>query len=172
MELIAEAADLSRATLYKYFPTKEAIFAAAVSELLSEAQKAVEIANEVAETASSVDRLSLLLIAWEQAFALALRGSPHHAELNEIASERCGVEMLAARGKFLTLLAKTVEELIKARRITGSSLIKPRHFAEILYTAAHGVKSTTPPPSEDELAAGIRGMTRILVAGYGAVDKQ
>lgn len=84
MEAIARQAGVAKATLYSYFPDKEAVFAAVVARLVGELGSAVD--RELSGTGEAWQRVAAALGAKHRIVYRLLSGSPHAHELYEAGS--------------------------------------------------------------------------------------
>ena len=96
MDDIAQASEMSRPSLYNYFPNKKAIVQGASARLYEKALKGVEEALEVVTEPS--EQLHVALLAWGADFVELLYESPH------------GVELLGASGELARELARDGRE--------------------------------------------------------------
>lgn len=79
MEAIAREARVAKPTLYKYFPSKEAIFTAATTRLLSEMRQVAETA--LASDGPLENRVAQALAGPSKIVFRTLEGSPHGDQL-------------------------------------------------------------------------------------------
>ncbi|MCG6856849.1 MAG: TetR/AcrR family transcriptional regulator [Salaquimonas sp.] len=84
MEAIAKHAGVAKATLYAYFPDKEAVFAAVVGRLVEELEAIVE--RELSGEGAPWTRVAAALSAKHRFVYRLLEDSPHASELYEAGS--------------------------------------------------------------------------------------
>jgi AcrR family transcriptional regulator len=169
MELVAEQAELSRQALYRYFPTKEALFAAAVARLhesaLDAAAEAARAARSAGEDAAGV--LAAQLGAHYATLLERLHGSPHAAELLDENHRQCGEIASDAGRRFAVQLTATIRAEQRAGRLARARDLSPKQLADYLVAAARGVKSATPAPAPGAFRRDLARMVHLLVAGAG-----
>ena len=172
MELVAEQADLSRQALYRHFPTKEALFAAAVERLHASALEAADEAARAARAAGE-DGAGVLVAQLDARFAAILgrlRGSPHAAELMDENHRQCGEIAGDAGRRFTARLAATIRAEQRAGRLALPRPLAPKQLAEYLVAAARGLKEAAPPPPPEAFRRDLARMVRLLVAGAARGD--
>lgn len=79
MEAVAEQAHVAKATLYSYFPDKEALFTAVAEEVASRVAAAID--RELSAEAPLDERLARALIARHRIAFELVDGTPHAHEL-------------------------------------------------------------------------------------------
>lgn len=170
MELVADEIGLSRQALYRHFPNKEALFAAAIENLhagaIDAASAAAAHAQDREEPASEV-LLAQVLTRSEFIF-LRLRESAHAAELAEENVRRCGDVLLAYGRKFHAQLAATIRAQMRLGKIVLIEGLSPEALAGFLMTAARGIKAAAPPIGISELRSEMRRMIPLLLRGADA----
>jgi len=165
--LVAEETGLSRQALYRYFESKEALFAAAVEDLHRAALEASDAAAAAASAAGS-DSAALLCAQLDARFGYILgrlHGSVHAAEMLEESSRQCGA-ISAEHGRRLEAsLARTIAAEHAAGRLPLSGDVSAAELVECLIAAARGIKSAVPLPSPEQFRRDLHRMVRLLVAG-------
>jgi AcrR family transcriptional regulator len=151
MEAIAAAAGIAKATLYAYFPDKQAVFAALTERVAVEWEHAFVAALDA--PGPPVERLAAALVAKHKAVARLIGRSPHAAELYG-AHEGGSAPRLAALD---AVIAQRVEAELAA---AGSG--RPRLLAQVLLAAAAGIARRA--QSAAELGPALRLLTERLVA--------
>lgn len=136
MEGIAEAAGVSKVTIYSYFQDKEAAFAAVVERFADRLQTETLAALEA--DGSLADRVSGALVAKHGLVADTLRGSSFAAEL--LSQRHLGGDRFDLLDR--TLIARIADAVGDAR------------LGHILFRAAHGLASHA--LSREELTQDIR----------------
>lgn len=167
MELVAEQAELSRQALYRYFPTKEALFAAAVARLHESALEAAADAGRAARSAGddAAGVLAAQLGAHHATILGRLHGSPHSAELLDENHRQCGEIASDAGRRLASLLGATLRAEQRAGRLELPGDVAPKQLVEYLLAAARGLKAAQPTPSPDAFRRSLTPMVRLLVTG-------
>lgn len=128
MEAVAREAGVAKPTLYAYFPDKDAVFAAIVTELIDEVSAGFEAAMRGEDDV--VARVGNALAAKYKTIARVLEGSPH-------ADELYGEHERSAAAQFRGI-EQTIEVAItEALRYAGVARARP--MAQLLLAAAQGV---------------------------------
>jgi AcrR family transcriptional regulator len=168
IEQAADEAGLTRQALYHHFPSKEALFRAAIERLYEKAVLAEAAAAKAAEAtdASLSDVLIAEIGARLGTLFAALEGSPHLEELfsEHLAQARDLYQTYSAR--FEAEVATTVARVCRARKLKLTSGVTVEELARCVEMAIHGTKSAYPSmqPADaflDQLAV----MLRMLIAG-------
>jgi AcrR family transcriptional regulator len=150
MELIAREADVAKATLYAYFPHKEAVTDALVEALCAEVTRGIAAALEGEGDVAA--RVGAALNAKHKTMTRWFGDSPH-------ASELLGPKAGSAAPRFgvveATLEAAIAEVLHKA----GAA--RPRPLAQLLMAAADGIRRHATNLSE--IGPAIRLLTERLL---------
>ena len=143
IEQAAEEAGLTRQALYHHFPSKEALFRAAIERLYEKALAAEAAAANAAEDADA--NLAEILIAEIGArlgtlFA-SLEGSPHLEELfsEHLAQARDLYQTYSAR--FEAEVAATIARVCRARKLKLTSGVTVEELARCVEMAIHGITS-------------------------------
>lgn len=130
MSDIAEAADLSRTSLYKHYPNRETVFRALVTRVNEGVRRAVTEA--AAAPGSLEERLHAVAVArFAWAFD-ALHLSEHGHELIDAKDELCGAPTRETEAEFVGLLTR----IIAAAAPTSAT---PAEAAEILAKCLPGL---------------------------------
>jgi AcrR family transcriptional regulator len=168
IEQAAEEAGLTRQALYHHFPSKEALFRAAIERLYEKALAAEAAAANAAEDADA--NLAEILIAEIGArlgtlFA-SLEGSPHLEELfsEHLAQARDLYQTYSAR--FEAEVAATIARVCRARKLKLTSGVTVEELARCVEMAIHGTKSAYPSMQPvDAFLNQLAVMLRMLTAG-------
>ena len=152
MELIARAADVAKGTLYLYYPSKSAIYSAAVVEGLR------ELANETSRVLESGDAIRTILRAF---FLTRLRYFEERVDFFRIYSAEVGNLGRAAtqiRQEYARLYDAQVDLLERALRTAAKAgdigTVDARTVATAAFDLSHGlvvrhVRSVTEKPHPD-----------------------
>ncbi|TCT41790.1 TetR/AcrR family transcriptional regulator [Martelella mediterranea] len=130
MEAIARRAGVAKATLYTYFPDKDAVFRAVLMSVASR----LKIAAETAFTAngSASDRIAAALSAKYFELDAVLEASPHRAELTH--------QAVILTGSEITLLSNELQERATALLIEeGWSRAKASERTALLFACIGGL---------------------------------
>lgn len=162
---VADEAQLTRQSLYRYFENKEALFLAALHDLHAAALDWAEAAGAAArdQGLDLAGRLSAQLMAWLDLYIERLDVSPHAGELVEESARQFGDVTLSYNQRLAERLAET---------ITGATTASPdaaAGLANLLMAAVRGLKSTRPALPRNDLKAQIGTATRLIVTGAGAL---
>lgn len=128
MEAIAREAGVAKATLYSYFPDKEAVFAAVVERIVIELRRLSEAA--LADDGPVWRRVADALATKHKTVFRLLEGSPHAAELYECRPAGAAVHL----GDFDAWLEGQI-----VRLIGQSGHDEPVRYAYLLIAAADGI---------------------------------
>jgi AcrR family transcriptional regulator len=160
MELLAEAAGVSRPALYQYFRNKQDVFAA-VAELVG-ARMAEDARAAAAAGASAGERLYAVL-AVKLETAIGVSGAAHLAELIAEADAMS----LDAHGAVKQPLARVLEEVVagEAGIDPGAAGMRAREAAELLLDATAGIGRAG--GSADVRRRRLRQLVDLTVRGLG-----
>jgi AcrR family transcriptional regulator len=160
MELLAEAAGVSRPGLYQYFRNKRDVFAA-VAELVG-ARMAEDARAAAAAGASAGERLYAVL-AVKLETAIGVSGAGYLAELVAEADAMA----LDAHGPVKEPLVRVVEEVVagEAGIDPGAAGMRAREAAELLLDAAAGIGRAD--GSADVRRRRLRQLVELTVRGLG-----
>ena len=168
IEQAAEEAGLTRQALYHHFPSKEALFRAAIERLYEKALAAEAAAANAAEDADA--NLAEILIAEIGArlgtlFA-SLEGSPHLEELfsEHLAQARDLYQSYATR--FAGEIAATIARVCRSRKLVLPRGMNAPELARCVEMAVHGAKSAHPSMRPlDAFLKDLEIMLRMLITG-------
>lgn len=162
---VADEAQLTRQSLYRYFENKEALFLAALQDLHEAALARAAEAGAAARTQGLdlAGRLSAQLVAWLDLYIERLDVSPHAGELVEESARQFGGVTLSYNQRLAEQLALTLAEATATEAQTAEGL------ANLLMAAVRGLKSTRPPLPRDDLKTQIEAAVRLIVSGAGAL---
>ena len=168
IEQAADEAGLTRQALYHHFPSKEALFRAALERLYEQALTAETAAAKAAEAAgaSLADILIAEIGARLGTLFAALEGSPHLEELfsEHLAQARDLYQTYAER--FAETIAATIARVCRKRQLALSNGVTVRELARCVEMAIHGTKSAFPSMQPiDAFLKQLETMLRMLIAG-------
>jgi AcrR family transcriptional regulator len=161
MEDVARAADISRQGLYLSYPSKEALFRAAVRQELGTALD--EVSCRLNEEGAGLERrLAAALDAWLGRYVGLMLASDIANMLENPAIELKDV-VEPAVSAFDALLAEAVASATTEddRRRLG---VTPAEVAMVLHTVGQGSKYLS--RSREEFAARVTAATRLVLAGF------
>lgn len=128
MEAIAREAGVAKPTLYKYFPSKEAVFAAAVSRLLTQMR---QLATDALESEGDVEsRVARALSDTSKAVFRLLDGSPHGEQLYGERIQLAADEVRKYKVWIETAIADALAEAGRA---------EPHKLAKLLIACSDGI---------------------------------
>ncbi len=165
---VAEDAGVSRAILYRHFPTKEALFRSLVANLHEESLRAA--AEAAGGDLPVAQRVLGVLEARAVRFLAVLGASGHAAELVDEHHRVCGDLNRRADVTQAKLLAETLTAAdARGELALGKAGLTPAAAAEILLAATHGLKARrnaglTPALYRRRLGE----MVRVVLRGLGA----
>jgi AcrR family transcriptional regulator len=168
IEQAADEAGLTRQALYHHFPSKEALFRAALERLYEQALTAEMAAAKAAEDAgaSLADILIAEIGARLGTLFAALAGSPHLEELfsEHLAQARDLYQTYSVR--FGAEVAATIARVCRARKLKLASGVTVEELARCVEMAIHGTKSAYPAMQPaDAFLNQLAVMLRMLIAG-------
>lgn len=163
MDDLARAAGLSRQGLYLHYPTKEALFKAAVGHLIEASRLAARTAlagNEHDEEDALEDRLLAAFIAIH-GHAIGQPGAEHMPELLATTLQILGPVFTDMETGFVADLARTLRSagIAAAWKPAG---VSAKDLAEHLYSASYGVKHrvTTAAQYREQMQVAVRLVCR------------
>lgn len=131
MEAIAREAEVAKATLYSYFPDKDAVVAAVVETLLGELNEAFEIG--MAGGGDLSERLGHALSNQFNVLANALAGSPHATELMS-EHRRAGIKLREQEH----LTERLITEVLDTAGVNDAPVL-----SHVLISSAYGIALKT-----------------------------
>lgn len=149
LEQIAEQVGVSRPALYRYFASKEELFAALVEEFHDRALERARSAVTRSEGKPADDRLLGVFRAWYEQGVEVVLSSPHGVELMEANQTLCGELVEARTDSLVTLLSRVLKEAERPH---------PKRTARMLYAASKGFLTNAKDAAE------FRGLLRDLMA--------
>ncbi|MGW1742931.1 TetR/AcrR family transcriptional regulator [Nocardia sp. NPDC001965] len=167
MELIAQETGLSRQGLYRYFTSKETLFAAVVDDLHRRALEAGEAAAAAASRAGKgVDEIVFAqLDARFGVFMDRLGESLHAAELTE---ENALLAADASR-QYGRLLVESVGRVIRTAAAVDNMIfspdLPPDRLAYLIIYAARGLKVARPASDRAAFGVDLRQLVKLMMAG-------
>ncbi len=163
MDDLARAAGLSRQGLYLHYPTKEALFKAAVGHLIEASRLAARTAlagDEHDEEDALEDRLLAAFIAIH-GHAIGQPGAEHMPELLATTLQILGPVFTDMETGFVADLARTLRSagIAAAWKPAG---VSAKDLAEHLYSASYGVKHrvTTAAQYREQMQVAVRLVCR------------
>ena len=159
MDDLARAAGLSRQGLYLHFPTKEALFKAAVSSLVGSLRDAFRAALS-ADEGDIEDKLVTAFVG-ANAHALLGPGAEHMNELLEAATSLVGDELRHLEQDTVSDIARALSRSGVAARWKSEG-ISANALAENLYATSHGLKQRVGSEAEyrDRMRVAVRLVCR------------
>lgn len=138
MDDLARAAGLSRQGLYLHYPTKEALFKAAVGHLIEASRLAARTALAGDGAEDLEDRLLAAFIAIH-GHAIGQPGAEHMAELLVTTQQLVGPVFTEMEEGFIADLTRTLRSagVAAAWKDIG---VSAKELAELLYSASYGIK--------------------------------
>lgn len=153
MEAIAEAAGMSKVTIYGYFRDKEAVFTAVAEHLADRLKQAAEAA--LAQEGGVADRVAGALIAKQSIVYHLVRRSSHAADLFHAKD--------AHAATFFAAIDRDIQDrLADALLEEGHTLNTAQQTARILFAAANGIAAEA--ISAEQLAEDIRALVSAVLA--------
>ena len=152
---VAKQAGVSRQTVYRYFPSKEALIAAVV-----EHEAATLIATVVAAAQGHDDPTA----AMEAALVAALRGTRDHALLDRLVrtEPELLLPLLTGRDSVVMGQVREIAELVIGPRVGDLDAAELRRFADILARLLISFAVNPPAEEPEALAASV---ARFLTLG-------
>ncbi len=154
MEAIALEARMAKATVYSYFPDKDAMFRAVAERIALQMADMVEKAISGARTPA--EGIVAAILAKEEMAYRIVRASPHSRDLLE-SSER-----LVAGEVFATVERRKLNALAKA--LEKMHIEKPKDAARLIAAAAAGAAAMA--SSAEDLAANLDRVVRACLKGW------
>ena len=128
MEAIARQAGVAKATLYGYFPDKEAVFGAVAERLATMLTETVE--RELSREGTATQRIAGAIAAKHRAVFRLLEGSPHARELYEAGSPK-NSERVAAFDRWVEA------EIVRILKEEGHA--EPVRLAQLISACGEGI---------------------------------
>ncbi|MDH4386533.1 MAG: helix-turn-helix domain containing protein [Caulobacter sp.] len=144
---IAEAAGISRPTLYHLFDNKEVLF----RQLANQRQnQAIEQAMaELADTAPLAERITRAILAYERIYYEPVADSPHGAEFMDLNQGAAMDDMIAGRNRLIGQLAGSLDvALVRGEIAFAAPHGGSRDFVELLILSINGMKKASGSISE------------------------
>jgi AcrR family transcriptional regulator len=164
---IADLAGLSRQGLYKYFPTKEALFRAVVEDAHTATLESAAAAAAAAEPDGPVAILTALVWARFGWFLDRVYGTAHGDELIGESNRECLDLNLEASQRFAAMVVRAIErEAARGRLDLRPGNLDAPALADLVLRAAQGLKSPSPRALlPAEFRGRLRQMISLLCAG-------
>lgn len=161
MSDLAEAAGVSRATLYLHFSNKEAVFRAGSER--AHAAVMAEVEERLGADGPAIGRIDAAMNAYLRGLMEEIGASPHGRELFDSNLELSADITLAARRRLTDRIAEVLAEADTRGEIGLSALgATPRELAGLILASAEGIKLAGGPGARP--AAGSALFMRILGA--------
>ncbi len=130
IEALAEAAAISKVTMYSYFRDKDAVFAAVAERLTARLLDAVTLA--LGQKASMAERIAGALNAKHMMIFDLVRSSPFSSELFHAKSMHVDTVFKQLDANIIALLSQTLlEQNFRSH--------DPRELAQLMFAAANGI---------------------------------
>ena len=153
MEAIAEAAGMSKVTVYGYFRDKEAVFTGVAEHLAARLKQAAEVALQ--QEGPLVERLAGALIAKQSLVYHLVRRSAHASDLFHAKD--------AYAATFFTAIDRDIQnQLAEALVYDGQSSEVAQQITRILFAAANGIAAEA--VGADQMANDISTFVKALIA--------
>lgn len=168
LEDIAQAAGLSRASVYVHFRNKEDVFRALARQLHTEGLAAAEAA--AATDGPLAVRLQALFTAKLTPVVALARVSPHAAELIDENDRVAGDVAAEFRKRLVRVLERLIREAVARGEVAPERAgLTPRTAAELVVDCVKGIEvasgtGTTPA----QLTRRVGQVVDVLVAGFAA----
>lgn len=169
IESIARRANVSRATVYAHWVSKEELFRALVSRLHQEHVAAMR-AVAAEPTLDIATRIAQLLRAQFIQFVELTSNSPYAAELYDRHGTLCGDIARDAHQQAGKILTTALKRAVKAGEIDlAASGLTVTQLAGVLTDCAHGAKGEDPSTATPaDFTVRLNNSVRAIVAGVGA----
>ncbi|MCW1958011.1 MAG: TetR/AcrR family transcriptional regulator [Mycobacterium sp.] len=173
IESIARRADVSRATVYAHWSSKEELFRALVSRLhedhLAQMQAVADDPDLDIET-----RITKLLRARFLQFVELTSGSPYAAELYDRHGTLCGEIARTANERAEKILATALKRAVKNGEIDlAASGLTVAQLAGVLTDCAHGAKGEDPAAaSPADFTTRLANSVRVIITGVGTAPSR
>jgi len=141
MEAIAKEAGVAKATLYKYFPNKEAIFTTITASLFDEMKALVE--NNLSMNIDIDEKIANALIAIHKNLFHLIDGSPHSAD---ILSQKAFSPSKFTK-EFELWLQNTIFAILE-----NAGHEEPQIYAQVLIASSEGISRSAISANQIELA--------------------
>lgn len=173
IESIARRADVSRATVYSYWSSKEELFRALVSRLHEEHLGAMQAVADDPDLDIET-RVTELLRAQFLQFVELTSSSPYATELYDQHGTLCGDIARGANERAAKILTTALKRAVKAGEIdlTASGLTAAE-VAGVLTDCAHGAKGEDPATATPaDFTARLANSVRVIIAGVGSAKSR
>ena len=164
---LAKAVDMSRRSLYNYFPNKEEAFRGAIrwGNAHNIAMGQVAVAHAKAAGASALEILVAFADARYGETRRELSASPHAVEINDQAFKRCRDIMIDAAVASQERLAEILLDLQEQGLVRWRPNYPAGLLAQLFSDAARGVNQTLPPRPAVSLPERYREIFAALLGG-------
>lgn len=167
MEEVAGEAGLSRQGLYRHFATKEALFVAVVEDVhrATEAAAAAAADTERSKGGDAASVLAAMIAGRFEAYLANVHSSPHAAELTEESNRLGGAVAQEGVRIFRDMMIAAIEGERRRKQLKLKPGFNAGSLADLLITAANGVKHAVPTPTLPEMKKSVSALTAVIVAG-------
>jgi TetR/AcrR family transcriptional regulator len=167
LEDIAQAAGLSRASVYVHFRNKEDVFRALARQVHEQGLAAAEAA--AAAGGPLADRLRALFTAKLTPVAALARSTPHAAELIDENDRVAGDVAAEFRKKLVHVVERLVAEATAAGEVASARTgLRPRAAAELVVDCVKGIELASGTATPAQLTRRVGQVVDLLVAGLAA----
>lgn len=168
IESIARRANVSRATVYAHWTSKEELFRALVSRLHQEHVAAMQ-AVAADPTLDIATRIAKLMRAQFIQFVELTSNSPYAAELYDRHGTLCGDIARDAHQQAGKILTTALKRAVKAGEIDlAASGLTVTQLAGVLTDCAHGAKGEDPATATPaDFTVRLNNSVRAIIAGVG-----
>jgi AcrR family transcriptional regulator len=168
IESIARRAEVSRATVYSYWNSKEDLFRDLVTRLHEEHLSAMRAAADDPDL-NCESRITRVLQARYLQFVELTSNSPYAAELYDRHGTLCGDIAAQAQRQAEKIIATVLKRAVAAGEIDlAASGLTLAQLAAVLTDCAHGAKGEDPSGATPaEFTARLGNSVRAIIAGVG-----
>lgn len=168
IESIARRAEVSRATVYSYWNSKEDLFRDLVTRLHEEHLSAMRAAADDPDL-NCESRITRVLQARYSQFVELTSNSPYAAELYDRHGTLCGDIAAQAQRQAEKIIATVLKRAVAAGEIDlAASGLTLAQLAAVLTDCAHGAKGEDPSGATPaEFTARLGNSVRAIIAGVG-----
>lgn len=159
MKDLADAASISRASLYLHFNNKEDLFRAGSER--AHASVMSEVEARLSGTAPVIQRVADAMTSYLQGLMEEISASPHVQELFDSNMALSRDITLSARDRITTLLASALADAAEAGEIELNNIsATPTALAGLILSTTEGIKATGGTGAQ--ITSGVSMLMRIL----------
>ncbi|MFE2263209.1 TetR/AcrR family transcriptional regulator [Streptomyces griseosporeus] len=162
MDLIAQAAGMSRPAVYQYFRNKQEVFRAVAEHVAAQVTTAAHEAGEKARAVPAEERLYLVLAVKLDLLTESV-GAGSHAELFREAAEIAADTVHAFEENYRDVIEDVLKDCADELGLHGSAL-SARPTAELLCDALAGIAQARQVPEVKH--ARLRHLAQLTVRGF------